>query len=159
MKKLICSIILLLVIVTCKKENKLSTDKNKEQTNSDIYFSATIDGEKLYSETPIYYKQQNVIMIAGHSKDKSEAVKMYIETKKEQTTYDFGKGINNSDNMIYVKNKTNWIASKVLGKGTVTFTEKGNYLVGSFSFIGVENENRKERKTIKGKFKINTKSK
>lgn len=98
-------------------------------------------------------------MIAGHSKDKSEAVKMYIETKKEQTTYDFGKGIDNSDNMIYVKNKTNWIASKVLGKGTVTFTEKGNYLVGSFSFIGVENENRKERKTIKGKFKINTKSK
>lgn len=159
MKKIITITMLLLVVVACKKENKLNTDESKKQTSSNYYFSATIDGKKFYSENPIHYKLQNVITIAAHNIDKSETIKMYIETKKGQTTYHFGKGIDNAENMAYVKNKTTWIASKIVGKGTITLTEKDNYLVGDFSFTGVEYENRTDKKKVKGEFKINTKSK
>jgi len=151
-------IILLLtatILFSCSdtKKNKISDGNKIDQAQSDCFLSAKIDGVDFYTDKPIYFSAQNIITLAAVSKDKTEKIRIYINYNKGPATYTFGKGIFNSDNMIYTHNKIDWLAAKIKGKGTITLTEEGGYLIGEFSFTGVNNEG-STKKITEGKFKV-----
>ena len=102
MKKLIT--IVLLIVITCScsetKKNKESGETKIDNTQSDVFFSAKIDGEKFYTDTPIYFSSQKIISLAGVNKDKTKKIRIYINYINGPATYNFGKGISNSDNMV-----------------------------------------------------------
>ena len=79
---------------------------------------------------------------------------MYINYNKGPATYTFGEGIGNSDNMVYTNNKVDWLVAKTKGEGTISFTEEGGYLIGKFSFIGVNKKNNSTKTITDGEFKV-----
>ncbi len=160
MKKLITIVVLATIIMGCNdgKKSKISDGNKIDQTQNDSFLSAKIDGKYFSTDAPIYFSTQNIITLAAVSKDKTEKIRIYIEYKKGPATYTFGKGINNTENMIYTKNAENWVASKVSGKGTITFTEQGGYLKATFSFTGVNKETNKTIQITEGKLKVRIQS-
>ena len=156
MKKHITILMLLVLAFSCAdaKKNKIKDDTKIEQTESDSFLTATINGVNFHTDAPIYFSAQNIITLAAESKDKSEKIRIYINYINGPTTYIFGKGISNSDNMVYTKDKVDWLAAKTDGEGTITFTEEGSYLIGDFSFTGVNKENKKTLQITEGKFRV-----
>ncbi len=150
MKKIITLIVLIVMSFSCSDAQKSKTD----QTKNDSYLTAKIDGVNFLIDAPYYYSAQNIITLAAVSKDGNEKIRIYINYNNGPTTYTFGKGISNSDNMAYTNNKTHWLAAKTKGNGTITFTEKGNYLMGEFSFTGVNKENNSTKQITEGKFRV-----
>jgi len=53
--------------------------------------------------------------------------------------------------MVYTNTKVDWLAAK--GKGTITVTEEGDYLIGDFSFTGVNKEDSSTKQITNGKIK------
>ncbi len=151
--KLITITMLLLVVIACKKEN--SSNNKIEQTQNNTFLTAMIDGVKFYSDNPNYSKFDNVINLYGYNKGKTERILFHIVYDNGPSTYNVGKAINKKGNMIYTQNKIHWIASKHRGKGTITLIEKGNYLLGEFSFSAKENNITKQ--VTEGKFKVKMK--
>ncbi len=156
MKKLITIVVLATIIMGCNdgKKSKISDGNKIDQTQNDSFLSAKIDGKDFYIATPIYFSAQNIITLAGVSKDKTESIRIYIEYKDGPTTYTFGKGIPNANNMVYSNNKVDWLAAKIKGKGSITFSEKGDYLTGNFSFTGISKDNKSTKQISDGEFKV-----
>ncbi len=156
MKKLITIAFLVAVILSCSdaKKNKISGGNKIDQAQNDSFLSANVDGVNFYIADPIYFSTQNIISLAAVSKDKIEKIRIYINYNKGPSTYPFGKGIPNSDNMVYTNNKVDWLAAKTKGEGTITFKEEGGYLIGAFSFTGVNKENNSTKQITDGKFKV-----
>ena len=152
MTKLTIMLFCTLAFVACKKENK-SSDKVIESTNK-AFLTATINGVNFHTDAPIYFSAQNIITLAAVSKDKSEKIRIYINYINGPTTYIFGKGIPNSDNMVYTKDKVDWLAAKTDGEGTITFKEEGGYLTATFSFTGINKETKKTLQITEGKFRV-----
>ncbi len=155
MKKFITILLLLVITVSCSdtKKSKIAGDIKTEQAQSDSFLTATIDGITFYAEAPNYFSAQNIITLAAVSKDKTEKIRIYINYNKGPATYTFGEGISNSDNMVYSNTKVHWLAAKTKGKGTITLTEEGGYLIGDFSFTGVNKEDSSTKQITNGKFK------
>jgi len=141
-----------LMVVACKKENK-SSDKVIESTNK-AFLTATINGVNFYTEDLHYFSALSIITLAAESKDKNEKIRIYINYNKGPGTYNFGEGIPNSDNMVYDKGESHWLAAKTNGKGTITFTEEDGYLKATFSFTGVHKETKKTLQISDGKFRV-----
>ncbi len=156
MKKLIAIVLLATIIVGCNdsKKNKISDGNKIDQTQNDSFLSAKIDGKDFYIDAPIYFSTQNIITLAAVSKDETEKIRIYINYNNGPSTYTFGKGISNSDNMVYTKDKVDWLAAKIEGEGTITFTEDGGYLKATFSFTGVNRETKKRMQITEGKFRV-----
>ena len=154
--KLITIVVLAIIIISCNdgKKSKINEGNKIDQTQSDSFLSAKINGKDFYTDAPIYFSSQNIITLAAVSKDKIEKIRIYIEYKKGPATYTFGKDIDNTENMIYTKNDENWVASKVSGEGTITFTEEGGYLKASFSFTGISKDNKSTKQISNGEFKV-----
>jgi len=148
--------LLILVTISCSntKKNKVNGGNKIDQTQNDTYLKASLNGEVFYVDNPIYFSAQNIITLAAVSKDGSEKIRIYINYNKGPATYTFGLGISNSDNMIYTHNKTDWLAAKTKGDGTITLTEDGAYLLGKFSFIGVSKEDKSTKQITNGKFRV-----
>jgi len=156
MKKHISTLFLIVLILSCAdaKKNSPSDGNKKEQISNDTFLSANIDGKTFHIDSPVYFSMQNIITLAAVGNDKVEKIRIYINYTKGPATYTFGEGISNSDNMVYTNSKGDWLAAKTKGEGTITITEEGGYLVGVFSFTGV---NKKDNSTIQiteGKFKV-----
>lgn len=156
MKKLITIVLLVVITLSCSDAKKSkTTDGNKiDQTQNDTYLKAEIDGVPFFVEDPIYISAYNIITLAALSEDKNEKIRIYINYNKGPTTYTFGKGISNSDNLIYTNTKVHWLAAKTMGEGTITISEEGGYLIGEFLFTGVNKENNSTKKITDGKFKV-----
>ena len=156
MKKLITIVFLLVVIVSCSdtKKKKLKDGNKIDQKQNDSFLTATINGVNFYTDAPLYFSAQNIITLAAVSKDKTEKIRIYINYNNGPTTYTFGQGVSNSDNIVYTKDKVDWLAAKTKGKGTITFTEEGDYLKATFSFTGVNKEANKTLQITEGKFKV-----
>ncbi|MEE9363502.1 MAG: DUF6252 family protein [Cellulophaga sp.] len=156
MKKYITILLLLVLTLSCSdvKKNKTSGGNKIEHAQNESFLTAKIDGVKFYTNVPMYFSAQNIITLAAISKDKNEKIRIYINYNKGPAAYIFGKDIPNSDNMIYTNNKVHWLAAKTKGEGTVTLTEEGGYLIGEFSFTGVNKENNSSKKITNGKFKV-----
>jgi len=156
MKKLLTIVLLATLIMGCNdsKKSKISDGNKIDQTQNDSFLSAKIDGKYFSTDAPIYFSTQNIITLAAVSKDKTEKIRIYIEYKKGPATYTFGKGINNTENMVYTKDKVDWLAAKTDGEGTITFTEEGGYLKATFSFTGVNKETKKTIQITGGKLKV-----
>ncbi len=158
MKKHITLVLLLVLIVSCSdtKKDKIKDGTKIEQTQNDTFLKATIDGVTFYADAPIYFSAQNIITLAAVSKDKTEKIRIYINYNKGPATYTFGEGISNSDNMVYTNTKVDWLAAKTKGKGAITLTEEGDYLIGKFSFTGVNKEDSSTKQITDGEFKVKT---
>lgn len=154
MKKLITIVILLAITISCSetKKNKTADDNQVVENKNDAFLTALIDGEKFYTDAPVYFSSQNIISLAAVSEN--EKIRIYINYNNGPTTYTFGKGISNSDNMVYTNNKVDWLAAKTNGEGTITFAEKGGFLVGKFNFTGVNKEDNTTKKITDGEFKV-----
>ncbi len=159
MKKHITLVLLLVLTVSCSdaKKSKIKDDTKIEQAQSDSFLTAMIDGVTFYTDAPIYFSAQNIITLAAVSNDENEKIRIYINYDKGPATYTFGKGISNSDNMVYTNNKVHWLAAKTMGEGTITITEEGGYLLGEFSFIGVNKENNSTKHIAEGEFRVSKK--
>lgn len=155
MKNIITILLLLILTLSCSdtKKNKSSGTKI-DQTQNDSFLSANVDEVNFYIDAPIYFSAQKIITLAAVSKDKTEKIRIYINYNKGPATYAFGEGISNSDNMVYTYNENHWLAAKTKGEGTITFKEEGGYLIGSFSFTGVNKENNSTKQITDGKFKV-----
>ncbi len=158
MKKVITIVLLLVLTVRCSdaKEKKIANDIKIEQSQNDTFLSAKIDGVTFYTDAPIYFSAQNIITLAAVSKDNTEKIRIYINYNKGPATYTFGEGISNSDNMVYTNTKVHWLAAKTKGEGTITLTEEGGYLIGKFSFTGVNKEDSSTKQITNGEFKVKT---
>ncbi|MBL1279067.1 MAG: hypothetical protein COA33_002265 [Fluviicola sp.] len=154
MKKLITILLILIVTSACSdtKKNKPESNNAVIQANTDVFMSAKINGVKFYSDNPIYNKFDDQIDLYGISKDKSEKILFHIVYDNGPSTYNMGKATNKKGNMIYTHNNIPWIVSKHRGEGTITLTEKGDYLIGEFSF-SAKNDNITKQIT-EGKFKV-----
>ena len=154
MKKLITIVLLAVITFSCSdaKKNKTTVDTKTDQAQNDTYLKATIDGVAFYAEAPHFIYDQKIISLAGISKDKTE--KIYINYNKGPAIYTFGKGISNSDNLIYTNNKVHWLAAKTMGEGTITITEEGAFLIGKFNFTGVNKEDKSTKQITDGEFKV-----
>lgn len=154
MKKPITLLLLLVLTFSCVDAKKKDiADGNKiDQAQNDTFLKAKIDGLAFYTDAPMYFSAQNIMTLAAVSKNKK--IRIYIDYKKGPATYTFGKGISNADNMIYTTNEVDWIAAKIKGEGTITLTEEGDYLIGEFSFTGVNKENTSTKQITDGKFKV-----
>lgn len=139
------------------KKKKTRNDTKIEQAQNESFLKATIDGVAFYADDPIYFSAQNIITLAALTKDKNEKIRIYINYNKGPATYIFGKGISNSDNLVYTNNKVHWLAAKTMGEGTITITEEGGYLLGEFSFIGVNKENNSTKHIAEGEFRVSKK--
>ncbi len=155
MKQLI-TIVLLIITCSCSdaKKKKTASTNDIDQAQNDTFLKATIDGEAFYAESPHYFSAQKIVSLAALSKDENEKIRIYINYNNGPATYVFGKGISNSDNMVYTNNKVHWLASKTMGEGTITITEEGGYLIGEFSFTGVKKENNSTKQITDGEFKV-----
>jgi len=136
------------------KKNRLSDGNKIEQAQNNSFLKAMINGVSFYTENLHYFSAQNIITLAAVSKDKNEKIRIYINYNNGPTTYTFGKGISNSDNMVYTKDKVDWLAAKTDGEGTITFKEEGGYLKATFSFTGVHKEIKKRMQITEGKFRV-----
>ncbi len=145
MKKLITILLILTVTLACS-----DTKKNKSKTGA--FLSAKINGVEFYSDNPNYSKFDDSINLYGNSKDKTEKILFHIVYDNGPSTYNMGKATNKKGNMIYTQNNVSWIVSKHRGEGTITLTEKGDYLIGEFSF-SAEDDNITKQIT-EGKFKV-----
>jgi hypothetical protein len=154
MKRLITMILILTVTLACSdtKKNKPKGSNAVIQANTDAFMSAKINGVKFYSDNPIYNKFDDQIDLYGISKDKSEKILFHIVYDNGPSTYNMGKVTNKKGNMIYTQNNVPWIVSKHRGKGTITLTEKGDYLIGEFSFLAGDENITKQ--ITEGKFKV-----
>lgn len=161
MKKLITIIVLAVIICSCSnaEKNKEVADIKIDQTQNDTFLKAKIDGVAFYTVDLHYFSAYNIITLAAVSKDKTEKIRIYINYNKGPATYTFGKGISNSDNMVYTNNKVDWLAAKTKGEGTITITitEEGDYLIGEFSFTGVNKEDSSTKLITDGKFRVKKK--
>ena len=152
-KKLITIAWLFVITVNCfeaKKNNPIAGNKI-DQAQNDSFLSAKIDGENFYEDAPMYFSAQKIITLAALSKDKNEKIRIY---KNGPTTYTFGENISNSDSMVYTNNKVDWLAAKIKGEGTITLTEEVGYLIGEFSFTGVNKESNSPKQITDGEFKV-----
>ncbi len=147
---------LLVLIVSCSdtKKSKIAGVNKIAQTQNDTFLKAKIDGVAFFAEAPYYFSAQKIITLAAVSKDETEKIRIYINYNNGPATYTFGKGISNSDNMVYTNNKVHWLAAKTMGKGTITITEEGDYLIGKFSFTGVNKEDSSTKQITDGEFKV-----
>lgn len=155
MKNLITILLLLVLSLSCSetKKNKSSSTKIDWDQN-DSFLSANVDDVHFYMDTSMYFSAQNIITLAAESKNKTEKIRIYINYKKGPAIYTFGEGILNSDNMVYTNNKVDWLAAKTTGEGTITIKEEEGYLIGTFSFTGVNKENNSKKQITGGKFKV-----
>lgn len=154
MKKLITILFILTVTLACSDAKK-NTPKDKnaiKQNKTETFMSAKINGVKFYSDNPNYTKFDETINLYGESKDKTEKILFHIVYDNGPSTYNMGKVINKKGNMIYTHNKVSWIVSKHRGEGTITLTEKGDYLIGEFSFSAEDDSITKQ--ITEGKFKV-----
>ena len=156
MEKLIALVFLIFVITNCAddKKNTVNDGHKIDQAQKGSFMTAQVNGKEFHSEELNYFSAQNVITLAAVSKDKTEKIRIYINYNNGPATYAFGKGLSNSDNMVYTKDKVDWLAAKTKGKGTITFTEQGGYLKGVFSFTGVDTKSKKTIEVIKGEFEV-----
>lgn len=156
MIKLITLASLLAITISCPNDQNNTSATNKtDQKQVDNFLKATIDDVAFYAEDLHYYSMQKIITLAAISKDGKEKIRLYINYTKGPATYTFGDGISTSDHMIYTKTGVDWIASKLKGEGEITFKEDGDYLIGKFSFDGIENEEEKSVKKINaGEFRV-----
>ncbi len=156
MDKLIALVLLIFVTTNCAddKKNGVNDSHKIDQGQQASFMTAQVDGKEFHSEELHYFSAQNIITIAAVSKDKTEKIRIYIEYNNGPRTYTFGKDIKNANNMVYTNQSNDWLASKTKGKGTITFTEQGDYLKGVFSFIGVNTKSKKTIEVIKGEFKV-----
>ncbi len=156
MKKGIAIVLLLALTFSCSdaKKKKKTNDNKIEQTQNESFLKATIDGVAFYADDPFYYSAQNIITLAALTKDENEKIRIYINYNKGPATYIFGKNISNSDNLVYTNNKVHWLAAKTMGEGTITITEEGDYLIGKFSFTGVNKEHNSAKHISEGEFKV-----
>lgn len=148
---------LLAITMSCPDDhNNASASINKtNQKLGDNFLKATINGVAFYAEDLSYYSMQSIITLAATSKDGKEKIRLYINYTKGPATYTFGDGISTSDHMIYSKSEVDWIASKLKGEGEITFKEERDYLIGKFSFDGVENKEEKSIKEVNaGEFRV-----
>lgn len=154
MKKLITILLMLTVTLACSdsKKNKVVGSNMINQTKTGDFLSAKINGVKFYSGNPNYSKFDNTINLYGKSKDKTEKILFQIIYDNGPSTYNMGKAINKKGNMIYTHNNVPWIVSKNRGEGTITLTEKGDYLIGEFSFLAEDDNITKQ--ITEGKFKV-----
>ncbi len=159
MKKIFTIVLLLVLTVSCSdtKKNRITGGNKIAQTQNDTFLKATIDGIDFYAEAPHYFSAQKIITLAAVSKDENEKIRIYINYNNGPATYTFGKGTSNSDNMTYTNNKVHWLAAKTMGKGTITITEEGGYLIGKFSFTGVNKEDSSTKQITDGKFRVKKK--
>jgi hypothetical protein len=156
MKTLMAIAILLFVATNCAddKKNVLSDANKIDQVQNESVMTAQVVGTSFYSEELNYFSAQNIVTLAAVSKDKTEKIRIYINYNNGPTTYAFGKGISNSDNMVYTNSSGDWLAAKTKGKGTITFTEQGDYLKATFSFTGVNTKNKNTIEVTQGEFKV-----
>ncbi len=159
MKKGITIVLLLALTFSFSdaKKKKKTNDNKVEQAQNESFLKAKIDGVAFYADDPIYFSAQDIITLAALTKDKNEKIRIYINYNKGPATYIFGKGISNSDNLVYTNNKVHWLAAKTMGEGTITITEEGGYLLGEFSFIGVNKENNSTKHIAEGEFRVSKK--
>ncbi len=157
MRKLIAILSIVTIILACSdvKKNDLKNSSELIQTKTGTFLSAKVNGVEFYSDNPNYSKFDNVINLYGYNKGITERILFHIVYDNGPSTYNVGKAINKKGNMIYTQNKIHWIASKHRGKGTITLIEKGNYLLGEFSFSAKENNITKQ--ITDGKFKVKMK--
>lgn len=149
-------LLLLALCLSCADapKKKMADTAKLEQTQKDTYLKASIDGAAFYIAEPHYFSTLKIITIAAVSTDKTEKIRIYINYSKGPATYPFGKGISNSDNMVYTHNKVDWLAAKTNGEGSVTITEEGGYLIGKFSFTGVDKKDMSTKNITNGEFKV-----
>lgn len=145
MKKIITILLILTVVLAC-------SDTKTNKPKSDVFMSAKINGVKFYSDNPNYAKFDDVIDLYGKSEDKTEKILFHIVYDNGLSTYNMGKATNKKGNMIYTHNEVSWIVSKHRGEGTITLTEKGDYLIGEFSFSAEDNNSTKQ--ITEGKFRV-----
>jgi len=156
MKKLISTLFLIVLILSCADAKKNDPDDGSkiEQVSNNTFLSAKIDGRTFHIDSPTYFSMQNIITLAAVGNDKVQKIRIYINYTKGPGTYTFGEGISNSDNMVYTNSKGDWLAAKTKGEGTITITEEGGYLMSTFSFTGVNEEDNSTRQITEGKFKV-----
>lgn len=157
MKKLITIILFLTLTISCSddKKNKIASDTKIGQAQNDTYLKATIDGETFYTKTLHNYSSQDLIVVAGTSKDKNQEIRITIDFNKGLGTYTLGK--ESSCSMIYTNTKVHWIASKHRGEGTITITEEDGYYEGKFNFIGTGKDKTDKKQITDGEFRVKKK--
>lgn len=156
MKKLTTIVLLLVITLSCSdaKKNKTTGDTKISKSQNDTYLKANIDGVAFFVGDPIYHSAYDIITVAALNADETEKIRIYINYNKGPAIYTFGKGISNSDNLIYTNNKVHWLAAKTMGEGTIKITEEGEYLIGKFSFTGVNKEDSSTKNITDGEFKV-----
>jgi hypothetical protein len=139
------------------KKSKISGGNKIDQTQSDSFLSAKIDGKQFFTNELFcnLLLDPNTISLTATSNDKIETFRFTIIYDNGPAIYTVGENSNKSGNLIYTHNKDHWIASKKRGEGTITLTEKGNYLIGQFSFDGDSSNSTKQ--ITDGKFKVKMK--
>lgn len=156
MKNSITVVALLILMFGCSdiKKSTAAIETSTEESQRNTYLKAEIDGVDFYMEGPVYVSAYNIISLAALTEDKTEKIRIYINYDEGPATYTFGKGINNSDNLIYTNNETHWLAAKTMGEGSITIKEEGDYVMGAFSFIGVNKEDGSTKRITNGEFKV-----
>jgi len=150
MKTLKIITILLLTIITYS----CSSDNVADEQEETHFIKAKIDGTTFLSDFPVIQNLDNVLAIDGQNNNNTILVQIYIKLYNGSGTYTCGSGIEN-ENSFFILNNGSWIADKDFGTGTITITENGKLLTGTFSCTAIKGTTGESMNITEGTFRIN----
>jgi len=152
MKHFFKTIILLIVttfmLLACSSNDE---DNIIEETN---FMSAKIEGQDFFTDFPIYLAPtEQIITVSGQNEENTVNIQISIFNYNGPGTYAIDTNNQNENIISIIENGTVWLTDKDNGSGTVTFTEEGNFLKGTFTFIAL-NSSQEAINISEGKFKV-----
>jgi len=169
--KITVCICALVFFTNCSKDDD-NQDNNDGRVSSDTFLRAKIDGvdfeiqdDFLLAVTTDVGGIRSTIMGATNE-DESMGITFGLSNVNSIGTYTMLSGLEDEEevltssyvsSIIYSEGDTGWFATNFIGRtsATVTITEfDGDYIIGTFSFIGFDIESQTEKNITNGEFKF-----
>jgi len=117
-----------------------SDDSSPEEEQTTYFIKAKINGEQFESNFAITLyntNEPNIISIQGATQDNTISIHLIIKNYNGSGTYTAGQGISNQNSLVLTNPDGAFLTDFESGEnGTITITENGNDLTGTFSFSG-----------------------
>lgn len=171
-KTIFKTLVMLLAIITIFSCSSDDDDGEANQSTSDTYLRAQIDGVDFEVQEDFFFAVTSNIsgisstIMGASNEDESMGITLGLANVDSTGTYTFLTGLENEEeisnssyvsSIIYFEDDKSWFASVILGSvsATVTITELDeSFIIGTFSFIGFDIESQTEKTITNGEFKF-----